>query len=170
MSLTCRVWGLGLAFFWDYLFVKENVACVIFCRTLFEVWLDGGPVPILAQGPPVLDLFSFRTGSFSCCAMWPSPSVTDLDGVLRFYGVAGTLWTAFTSFAPGDRGAKPAVGDYGGWPAIDPDRGHSRGAGVPACHRLVHLQSGACLDTWKDPNRALGTLHQLLHLRHLQGL
>ena len=30
-----------------------------FLQDMFEVWLDGGPVPILAQGPPVLDLFSF---------------------------------------------------------------------------------------------------------------
>ena len=28
-----------------------------FLQDMFEVWLDGGPVPILAQGPPVLDLF-----------------------------------------------------------------------------------------------------------------
>ena len=98
--------------------------------------------------------------------MWPSSSVTDLDGVLRFYAVTGPLWAAFVA-AAGDPGsdvrllaALPpeivsqscSAATMGDGRRLSPVEAIHVGLVFRACHRLVHLQSGAGLDTWKDPN------------------
>lgn len=98
--------------------------------------------------------------------MWPSSSVTDLDGVLTYFGVTNTLWTAFTA-AVGDPGsdirllaALPGeivaqsctTATMADGRRLTPVEAIHVGLVHRACHRLVHVQSGAGLDSWRDPN------------------
>ena len=98
--------------------------------------------------------------------MWPSSSVTSLPAVLEFYAVTTELWAAFTA-AIGDPGEDMRIlasippeiiartctsATMTDGRRLTPVEAIHLGLVFWACHRLVHLQSGGGVETWKDPN------------------
>ena len=98
-------------------------------------------------------------------ALWPSPSVADLDGLLRFYAVPSEVWSAFAAAA----GDPPDLRPLACLPAaavVEATTSSTTSTGrrltmveaiqvglvYRAAHRYLHLAAGGSTDTWRDPD------------------
>lgn len=98
-------------------------------------------------------------------ALWPAPSVADLDGLLRFYAVPSEVWLAFAAAA----GDPPDLRPLACLPAaavVEATTSSTTSTGrrltmveaiqvglvYRAAHRYLHLAAGGSTDTWRDPD------------------
>ena len=98
--------------------------------------------------------------------MWPPASVTDIDGVLAFYGVSPAVWGSFCHAVGDPRNDMRLLASLPSTMVaeavshcrlesgrrLSPVEAIQVGLIYRACSLLVHLSMGAPMNTWVDPN------------------